>query len=120
MVSCKTGKVQIISNEQSRVITSGERVRFTNGQLGPVEKIEPLMIGSWTIGESYFERIPLQEVISCMSHKYDLKIELPSKYHDRLFSGSFIHSDLDTAINMVLGRMDIGYEISDNEVVNIF
>lgn len=119
MVSCKTGKVQVLSNNHTRVITSGERVRFIKGKASPVEKIKALMIGSWTIGESYFERIPLQEVIVSMEHKYDIDINLPSSYEDKIFTGSFIHSDLETALSMVLDPLEIKYEISDRDV-NIY
>ncbi len=118
VVSCKTGKVQVASNKQSKIITPGERVRFTKGQVSAVEKINPLKIDNWTSGESYFERAPLQEVINSLSHKYDLDIDLPSAYHGKLYTGSYIHSDLEKAIKMVLVPMGVEYSI-DNDKVNL-
>ena len=113
IVACKTGKVQVTSKNQSKIITPGERVRFSNGKASIIEDIDPLKIDKWTSGESYFERTPLQEVISSMSHKYDVEIKLPKKYHGKLFTGSFIHSDLQKATKMVLVPMGIKYELSN-------
>ena len=119
IVSCKTGKVQVSSNNQSKVITLGERIRFTKGLISSVEKVDPLKIDNWTSGESYFERAPLQEVINSMSHKYDIDINLPILYHGRLYTGSYIHSDLEKAIKMVLVPMGIEYGL-DNDKVKIY
>jgi len=116
VVSCKTGKVQVSSDKQSKIITPGERIRFTNGQASDIEKVDLSKIDNWTTGESYFERTPLQEVMSSMSHKYDLDINLPSVYHGKLFTGSFIHSDLEKAMKMVLVPMGVRYEIVDGKV----
>ena len=114
VVSCKTGKVQVSSKNQSKIITPGERIRFNNGIASLVEKVDPVKIDYWTSGESYFERAPLLEVISSLSHKYNVDIDLPKAYHSKLFTGSFIHSDLQKAIKMVLVPMGIKYEVSDD------
>ncbi|MFT4533796.1 MAG: transmembrane sensor [Saprospiraceae bacterium] len=119
VVSCKTGKVQVSSKTQSKIITPGERVRFSNGIASVIEKVDPDKIDNWTSGESYFERTPLIEVISSLSHKYDVEIDLPTAYHGKLFTGSFIHSDMKKAMKMVLVPMGIKYEVNDNGVVKI-
>ena len=117
VVSCKTGKVEVTSNNHSKIITPGERIRFTNKNVGTIEKIDPNKIDSWSTGESYFERTPLHEVINALSHKYDTNIDLPTKYHERLFTGSFIHSDLDKALKMVLVPMGIEYKSGDRVTI---
>jgi ferric-dicitrate binding protein FerR (iron transport regulator) len=119
VVSCKTGKVQVSSKSNSKIITPGERVRFSNGVATSIEKVNPEKIDDWTSGESYFERAPLQEVISALSHKYDVEIDLPQAYHDKLFTGSFIHSDIQKATKMVLVPMGITYEATENGVLKI-
>ncbi len=119
VVSCKTGKVQVSSKNNSKIITPGERVRFSNGVATNIEKVNPVKIDDWTSGESYFERAPLQEVISSMSHKYDVEIDLPQAYHGKLFTGSFIHSDFQKASKMVLVPMGIAYEVTENDVLKI-
>jgi len=119
IVACKTGKVQVKSKKQSNIITQGERIRFNDGIANRVEKVDPRKIDHWTSGESYFERATLQDVISSMSHKYDIEIDLPQSYRDKLFTGSFIHSDIQKAMKMVLVPMGIKYDVSDNGTVGI-
>ncbi|MFT6334662.1 MAG: ferric-dicitrate binding protein FerR (iron transport regulator) [Halioglobus sp.] len=119
VVSCKTGKVQVSSKNKSKIINPGERIRFNNGIANNVENIDPIKIDNWTSGESYFERALLQEVISSMSHKYDTEITLPQGYHDKLFTGSFIHSDIHKAMKMVLVPMGIKYDVGNNGTVMI-
>lgn len=120
VVSCKTGKVKVTSQNKSETITQGERIRFSNGTPLAVEKINPLKIDSWTSGESYFERAPLQEVITSISHKYDISINLPTVHHNRLYTGSFIHSDIEKALKMVLSPIGIKYEVGASSVVKIY
>ncbi len=121
VVSCKSGIVTVMAkDDQSITISSGERSRSKNGNLKAVEKINPKKIDSWTTGESIFELVPLVEVIASLGYKYDIIIDLPEEYHDRLFSGSFLHSDLEEAVHNVLAPMKIGYDVDKNNKVLIY
>jgi len=119
VVSCRTGKVSVSSESQSKTITQGERIRFRNGIPQRIEQINPLKIDSWTSGESYFEKVPLREVIAALSHKYDRSIDLPNVHQDRLYTGSFMHSDIEKALKTVLDPMGIKYTLDENEAVKI-
>lgn len=116
-VACRTGKVQVTVDGKNNILNPGDRIRFNNGTSNQIEKIDPTKINEWAKGESFFERSPLQDVISAISNKYDIKILLPTRYNDKLYTGSFIHHDIEKALKMVLVPMGVKYEL-DGETVN--
>jgi len=113
VVSCKTGKVKVESNNQSYILNKGDRVRIENNRSLGKENIDIGKIGSWINGESYFAGASLGEVVLSLSSIYDTQIDLPPIYKNKKFTGSFIHNDLKKALKMVFSPMEIPYSLDD-------
>lgn len=69
----------------------------------------------WISGESYFESVPLSEVIQEIGRQYDLNIEVDNVNTERLFTGGFSHDDLIMAIKSVSVPMKLTYKIVDDK-----
>jgi len=116
-VACRTGKVQVEVNGVKSILTPGKRIRYENKKAKGVENIDATRINEWTSGESYFERTPLEDVISSLSLKYDIDIQFPPKYKGKPYTGSFIHYDINKALKMVLVPMGIDYSVVDGNIL---
>lgn len=119
IVSCKTGKVKVESKNNSFILEKGDEVRLKNENSTGKEFVDAAKIGTWINGESYFSRASLEEVILSLSSVYDTKIDLPLKYRNKTFTGSFVHNDIKKALKMVFSPMGIQYSIEDNNKVVI-
>lgn len=119
IVSCKTGKVKVESNNLSVILQQGERIRIKNKVTTGKETFESSKMGTWINGESYFSNSELEQVILSLSSVYDTKIMLPSKYKNERFTGSFVHGDFKKALKMVFSPMGISYSLDDQGKVLI-
>jgi ferric-dicitrate binding protein FerR (iron transport regulator) len=114
IVSCKTGKVKVETENNSVILKQGERVRIENKLFNGKELIENSKIGTWINGESYFSNSNLELVVLSMTSVYDTEIKLPSQYAKERFTGSFVHGDLNKALKMVFSPMGISYSMDDS------
>ena len=114
IVSCKTGKVKVEANNQSFILQPSEGIRIKNESSEGKEYYDTTKIGSWTKGEFYFSRSTLAEVVLSLSSLYDIKINLPSQYQNKRFTGSIVHDDFNKALKMVFSPMGIQYSVDDN------
>lgn len=113
VVSCKTGKVKVESKNQAYILQKGDRIRIENNKSLGKEHFDNDKIGSWINGESYFSSASLEEVVLSLSSIYDTKINLPTTFKNKKFTGSFIHNDLKKALKMVFLPMEIPYSLDD-------
>jgi len=114
-VACKTGKVKVNIDEEEYELTKGKRVRIKNRK-AILDDMEPIFIDSWVYGESYFQNTPLYDVVLGLSKKYMLDIDIPTSYHRRFFTGSFVHDDIEKAAKMVFVPMGVKYSISEERI----
>ena len=100
-VICYEGKVQVEINDESYTLTKGKRVTFYNNQSTLKQDIKTT-IPNWINNESSFESSPLWMVVDELERQYDIKINLQPEEKDRVFTGSFPHTNLDLAIQSVV------------------
>ncbi len=117
-VACRTGKLHVlIEGMNTTILTSGKRLRYEKDSGNNVDIVDPMKINSWTTGESYFDRTPLVDVVTALGMKYNTDITLPKKYKSDLYTGSFIHHDIEEALETVLSPMKINYKVLDHKVI---
>lgn len=118
-VKCFEGKVKVERNGYVVVLTEGKTFsQYKNAKpLGVViEKSEP----DWLKGESSFQNTPLKVVLKSLEKQYQVKIESNKIEENKIYTGSFVHSDIELALEAVLLPMNIDYELSkDKEYVKI-
>lgn len=116
IVSCSTGKVEIITPTRSQIILPQQRVSLQGGEL-ILESVSEPEIRAWSEEETRFNKSSLALVVNALVHQYDLELNTQAiDFSDKEFTGSFIHSDLDKALQMVFVPFNITYTIENNEL----
>ncbi len=116
-VICYEGIVKVTSDSISRQLLAGETYRILNKRFSEDKTAdsEP----QWTKNRSSFESIPFNEVIEELERQYTIKVAF--KYTDttRLFSGGFVHDNLENALISITQPMNLTFEISSSNQVLI-
>ncbi len=114
-VTCYEGKVRVATNsDEQKIIQKGEVVSLKNGSLHKtqVSESEPL----WKKGESLFISTPLKEVLDELERQYNITFIRTTINENKLFSGGFLHNNLDIALESVLVPMNLEYIVNDRSV----
>lgn len=111
-IKCFEGTVKVVDNyrQQSQILSPGKGLRIQDsGAMQLYETSEK--VPDWLAGSSSFKEAPLSEVINALTIQYDVVFDSGDIDLNRKYSGKFIHSDLDTALDMVFTPMRIKYSI---------
>ena len=117
-VECFEGIVKVTSQNTSEQLIAGDRYRFANGQesLGKILYQQP----QWTKNVSNFDRIPIFEVIAELERQYNIEVEMDKVQIDRLFTGGFVHDNLENALKSIAEPLDLEYTIESKSQVRIY
>ncbi len=108
-VNCFEGKVRVAYVDENTILMPHESTRKINGNAVEYAEISDGK-PSWVNGESTFRSVPLRYVITSLKHQYDVDFNTRSIDDSELFTGSFTHSDLNTALITVFKTMNIDYK----------
>jgi ferric-dicitrate binding protein FerR (iron transport regulator) len=116
-VKCFEGVVQVSSQLATKKLLAGDTFRIYGGKVSynRTNNTYP----QWIENRSTFESIPLVEVIEELKRQYNIQIEYNSIKTDRLFTGGFVHDDLENALNSVTHPMDLTYVIENSNQVRL-
>ncbi|MGK0390300.1 MAG: transmembrane sensor [Maribacter sp.] len=114
-VSCYTGEVEVKSNEQTVQLMPSQKSSLDTRQL-KTSTFEVEDNPSWKKGLSRFDTIPLERVIQALELQFDINIQADNIDNQEIFTGIFLHKDIETALKMVFEPMGISYLIKGNEV----
>jgi len=117
-VECFEGIVKVVSQNASEQLTAGDRYRFSSGTLS-LEKIT-YQDPQWTKNVSSFDRVPLTEVIAELERQYDVKVRMEKVDTDRLFTGAFVHKNLENALESIGEPLGLGYRIEATKSVLLY
>lgn len=115
-VSCYSGSVQVTADKSSVVLQPNSTFRIVQGQEETFtfsDQKEP----DWINGESSFRSVPLQFVIDELERQYMVSVETRDVETEQLFTGSFSHDDLETALKAITVPANLTYEINENKIV---
>ncbi len=116
-VKCFEGKVEVSAeNEADYVLTPGKTYRKINEQPATyltTTKNKP----SWLDNESSFHSVPIKYVLIALEKQFNIKFEGSISNIDSTFTGTFPHDDLDVALKVVLGSLQIDYELKEERTV---
>ncbi|CAM1345146.1 FecR family protein [Tenacibaculum amylolyticum] len=115
-VTCYEGKVSVDFNGEIVILTRGKVfTKLKNEIRTRTEKTKNE--SSWVVGESTFVSTPLEIVLKSLENQYNMKFIGDIKEQNKLFTGSFVHSDLNLALDAVLIPMNISYVIKKNNTI---
>lgn len=107
-VVCFEGKVRVYSKDESFVLQPANSLRRINGndiEAWDVLEVRP----SWIDGESNFKSVPLKYVIAALESQYHINIHSDAIDTSMIYTGSFTHKNLNTALKTVFKSLQIQY-----------
>ena len=114
-VSCYEGIVSVFHNKQSFELGTGQTIRIT----GDIVTQAKTGFGkpSWLEKKSVFKSTPFSEVVDELERQYDVNISGDLRNTQTLFTGSFYHENLDTALQAITIPLKLEYSINGNNVI---
>ena len=109
-VTCFEGKVRVTTTSFSLELVAGERMRLLNNKLveGEAVGLKP----TWMDQMSTFKSVPLSYVLAEFELQYNVNI-VGDVSTSEIFTGSFIHSDMEIAIKSITLPFNLTYKIED-------
>lgn len=115
-VKCFEGKVNVVSDTIERMLHPGQTFRILNQNF--YEGVTTAATPKWAANMSDFESVPFKEVLAELERQYNIKIINKNVNVDRLFTGGFVHHDLENALISITQPMNMTYELSaSNQVI---
>jgi ferric-dicitrate binding protein FerR (iron transport regulator) len=115
-VDCFEGKVQVEYEGKLDTLTAGKMFRaFKDEALVTNVKLDDQP--SWLGNESNFKSLPYSYVIAELERQYDVSITTESVDMTVLFTGSFIHDELEIALQGITSPLNLDYEIDGKEII---
>ncbi|WP_299227680.1 FecR family protein [uncultured Psychroserpens sp.] len=112
-VSCFEGKVAVIYNANKTELLPGDTFLILDGKLIATEK-ENQAVPSWLQNQSRFKSLPYREVIAEFERQHNVSIVLDDIDDSQLFTGSFIHNDIEIALKSITLPLHLTYSKTDN------
>ncbi|WP_218599591.1 FecR family protein [Polaribacter sp. NJDZ03] len=115
-VTCFEGKVKVERKDIVVILTKGQT-------FSQYKDTVPLKIGTkkvnpdWLKQESSFVSAPLLVVLKSIEKQYHIKMINLELKKDKLYTGSFVHTNLKQALDAVLLPMNISYTISNDKKI---
>ncbi|GAA4279135.1 FecR family protein [Aquimarina mytili] len=116
-VNCFEGAVRFdkISSEEYHILKENDKIVLSEAKVVN-EKTEET-IPNWMNGISVFKEKPLQEVLGEIQIQYNVTFQNKNIDLTRLFTGSFLHDDLEKALKSTLTPMGISYTLSEDKTI---
>lgn len=113
-VVCYEGLVQVFYQNKTYQIPAGKSFRAIKNQIseGQIIDVQP----SWVEHKSDFKSVPAFEVFEEIERQYNVKIDINNIAKNTIFTGSFTHDNLETALKSVTTPLGISYLIKDSIV----
>jgi len=112
-VACKTGKVRVSSDTKQVILTPN--LATLKSSDGLVEPFSTLSQDDWTRGYFAFDDEPLENVFEELERQFGVTVLAKDSEKGR-FTGEFSAEDLDTALRVICGPMDMDYRVDEQTV----
>ena len=108
-VACFEGTVRVVTDDYTEILQAGDNFKLFDGEMATGKNTyeEP----QWTKNRSYFQRVPVSEVFAELERQYDVTVTFEDIDSNQLFTGVFLHNDLETALMSVSEPLDLQYQI---------
>ena len=117
-VKCYEGIVSVNSNGTSQLLTKGNTYRILNNivSVDSTNTNQP----KWIDNISSFKSVPLYEVLNELERQYDVIIVTEKIDTDRLFTGGFVHNNIEQALTSITVPFDIDYKQDQSNKIILF
>lgn len=116
-VRCFEGQVKVVSGDHTTVLREGDNFRISDGVVTSGKNTDSYP--RWTRNTSDFQRVPMSEVFAELQRQYDVEVLLEAIDTEKLFTGGFIHGNLELALKSITEPMGLSYSINKNNEVRV-
>jgi len=114
-VICYEGKVAVNSQNKKWILTPHNAWRSIKGEIKTWNTKKTT--ASWLHGESSFTSTPLTYVLLSIENQYNVKFSTNKLDTTTLFTGSYTHKNLETALKSICLPLGLSFEIKDNATI---
>lgn len=117
-VSCYEGSVQVDSEGEVEILKPKKGVRKLKGR-----KLTTRTLGgtapTWVANRSSFDQVPIHVVLTELKNQYGITFNGIQKITNLTYTGGFPHDDLEKSLKLVLGSLEIDYQLGADKVVTL-
>lgn len=106
-VKCYEGVVRVTSNNTTKELMAGDTFRMYDGKIS--FRNTSFQSPQWTKDISDFNLVPFSEVIAELERQYNIMVTYDTVYKKRLFTGGFVHNNLDNALKSITAPLELNY-----------
>ena len=116
-VACFEGTVRVVTSERTEILEVGDNFKWHMGDVVTGRHIQTTP--QWTKDRSSFQRVPVSEVVAELERQYDVNITIEGVDQDQLFTGTFVHTDLENALMSISEPLGLKYEVIKPKMVRL-
>lgn len=117
-VTCYEGRVAVQTDLSREVLEEGGQYRMINGVVRE-RTLNGTSLPSWTENITTFTSVPIIEVLREFERQYDVTIKYHKLDTNRLFTGSFPHTDRLVALKSIAIPLGLEYRMGEDEIILI-
>ncbi len=114
-VNCFEGKVRVEHFDNSIDLVASATYKYHNGKVVTEEML--FMQPTWMENKSTFKSVNYSHVLSEFERQYNIVFELQDINTQQLFTGSFIHHNLDNALQSITLPLQLTYTKENGKVI---
>ncbi|OUS01906.1 anti-sigma factor [Flavobacteriales bacterium 33_180_T64] len=117
-VQCFEGIVNVTSGDISKQLLAGDTYRLLKNKFSQdrTTHLEP----QWIQNKSTFKIVPFKSVIDEVERQFDIEIMVENVNTERLFTGGFLHNNIENALLSITQPMDLTYKTNASNQVVIY
>ncbi len=117
-VKCFEGIVSVDNNGESQQLTKGTTYRMLNGviTLDSIHNKQP----KWIDNISSFKGVPLSDVLDEFERQYNMIVNTNEVDTKRLFTGSFVNTNLDQALASITIPFNLTYKKDNSNKITLY
>jgi transmembrane sensor len=114
-VTCYEGSVKVIIDNKAYILQPKEAISFTKDNISnsKTHSSKP----SWINHTSTFKSTSLESVLQEFNLYYNIKFETSAINSSRLYTGNFVHNDLENALKSITLPLKLTYQINGEKVI---
>jgi transmembrane sensor len=115
-VTCYEGSVNVSFNNTDTILKPGDSFLLLDGKIIAAEK-ENIKNPSWVNNVSYFKSMPLNYVLNEFERQYDITIESKQIDTKQVYTGSFVHDNMELALKSITLPLNIAFSKKDQSTI---
>ncbi len=113
-VVCYEGLVSVTYDKNIIKLPAGSSFRVLQNEI--LSSHTSLLKPNWTENKSVFSSTPYKYILREFERQYNVKIIAKNIDQDKLFTGNFVHSDIQTALQSITIPMRLNHKMNDNNI----